>query len=141
MENDARTYAIIGAAMRVHRQLGPGFLGAVYQEALGLEFRAQAVPAQEQVALPVWYGAARLKQTYRADFISHGEIIVELKAVASIGRTEVAQLANYLTATKLPLGLLLNFGSTELQFIRVIGRHAEPQIQTRERLLAAKEGS
>lgn len=126
-ERDPRTYDVIGAAMQVHRELGPGFLEAVYQGALAICLEEQGIPFQREVPLPVTFHGRPVGAPYRADFVCYGDIIVELKAIANMGRSEVAQLANYLSATRLPLGLLINFGSTSLDFQRVIGRHAVPR--------------
>jgi GxxExxY protein len=118
---DPRTFAIIGAAMEVHRTLGAGFLEAVYQEALAIEFTARNIPFQREVALPVRYKGVELSTHYRADFICYAEIILELKALTSLGSAEEAQVLNYLRATAMPLALLLNFGAESLQFRRYAG--------------------
>ena len=119
-ENDLRTHAIIGAAMQVHRELGCGFLEPVYQEALALEFERQGVPFTEQMEFAINYRGRRLDASYRADFVCFNQLIVELKALATVGATEEAQLINYLKASGLELGLLLNFGARSLQFRRFI---------------------
>jgi GxxExxY protein len=115
---DPRTHAIIGAAMEVHRQLGCGFLEPVYQEALAIELANQAVPFRREVELPVFYKGQKLNASYRADFICFDEIVVELKALAKLGGIEEAQLINYLKATGLDLGLLINFGARSLEYRR-----------------------
>lgn len=117
---DPRTFAIIGAARAVHRQLGPGFLEGVYQDALALEFKAREIPFVQEAQMPVYYGDVRLDRMFRADFICFGGVIVELKAISSLGRPEQAQLANYLTATRQQVGLLLNFGALSLEYQRII---------------------
>lgn len=117
---DPQTYAIIGAAMEVHRQLGPGFLEAVYQHALAVEFSAQAVPFSREVELPVHYKGQQLPCSYRADFICYDSVIVELKALQTVSGFEEAQVLNYLKATRLERGLLINFGSRSLQFKRFV---------------------
>ena len=119
-ERDPRTYAIIGAAMNVHRELGCGFLEEVYQEALELEVAAVGVPAVGQVELPVFYRGQRLKKFYRADFICYGHIVVEIKALSQLGGVEDAQLLNYLKATDYEIGLLINFGAASLDYRRRI---------------------
>ncbi len=114
-ENDPRTFAIIGAAMEVHRELGPGFLEAVYQEALALELKRAEVPFEREPEVPVQYKGQRLDTRYRPDFICFDGIVVELKAVKAITPVEEAQAINYLKATGYPVALLLNFGSASLQ--------------------------
>jgi GxxExxY protein len=127
-ESDPRTYAIIGAAMEVHRQLGCGFLEAVYQEAMKLEMTARGIPFRPQVELPVFYKRVQLATFYRADFVCYESLIVELKATAQLGGIEDAQVINYLKATRFHLGLLLNFGSTSLQYKRLVfGRPSSVQ--------------
>ena len=112
---DARTYAIIGAAMEVHRRLGPGFLEAVYQEALAIEFVERGIPFAREVDIPIMYRDMKLTCTFRADFICYEDVIVELKALRQISDIERAQVINYLKATGRKHALLLNFGTTSLQ--------------------------
>jgi GxxExxY protein len=117
---DPRTYGVIGAAMAVHRELGSGFLEAVYQEALEVELQVRKVPYQREVELPVSYRGHRLSTSYRADFICYGETLLELKAIQTIGRVERAQLLNYLKITGFKLGLLINFGAESLEYERLV---------------------
>ncbi len=119
-EKDPRTHAIIGAAMEVHRQLGSGFLEAVYQEALAIELTQKGVSFLREVELPICYKGVLLRTGYRADFVCFSEIIVELKALHIVGDIEYAQLLNYLKATGMRLGLLLNFGSSSLEYKRFV---------------------
>jgi GxxExxY protein len=112
---DAQTYAIIGAAMEVHRRLGPAFLEAVYQEALGIELREHGIPFEREVEIPILYRATQLACTYRADFVCFSDVIVELKALKQISEVERAQTINYLKATGKKRALLLNFGTSSLQ--------------------------
>lgn len=119
VENDPQTHAIIGAAMEVHRQLGPGFLEAVYQEAFALELKSRRIPFQREAELPISYKGTRLECHYRADFICFDRIIVELKAVQQFSGIEKTQVLNYLRATDMELGLLINFGRLSLDFKRL----------------------
>ena len=120
MQNDPRTYAIIGAAMEVHRQLGCGFLEPVYQEALAIELAARGVPHRREVELPVHYKGQRLNTSYRTDFLCNDTVIVELKALVKLSGTEEAQILNYLKASGCQTGLLLNFGASSLEYKRLI---------------------
>jgi len=119
-QRDPQTYAIIGAAMEIHRQLGHGFLEAVYQEAAVVEFTARQIPFEREVNLPVKYKETLLPVHYRADFVCFSEIIVEFKALSNITNNEEAQLPNYLKTTGLKRGLLINFGSSSLQYKRLV---------------------
>lgn len=117
---DPETYAIIGAAMTVHRELGSGFLEAVYQEALRHEFQISHIPFEREKRLPVYYRGERLGTHYQADFVCFGSIIVELKAIQRLSGTEEAQVINYLKAARLGRGLLINFGAGSLQYKRLV---------------------
>jgi GxxExxY protein len=116
---DARTHAIIGAAMEVHRQLGSGFLEPVYQEALALELAARQVPFVREQELPVHYKGQSLCCKYRTDFLCFSAVIVEVKALAALGGIEQAQVLNYLKATGHEISLLVNFGASSLEFKRL----------------------
>jgi GxxExxY protein len=120
MESDPRTYAVIGAAMEVHRQLGCGFLEAVYQEALEIELADRGIPFDPQKDIPIRYRGRVLQTVYRADFVCSGTVVVEIKALTQIGPVEEAQILNYLKGTGYEVGLLLNFGRTSLQTKRFI---------------------
>ena len=115
-KKDPQTYAIIGAAMRVHSELGFGFLEAVYQEAFERELQIQAIPYKREVELPVFYRDVRLSTYYKADFICFDKVIVELKALSNISGTEESQVINYLKASGKNKALLFNFGSKQLQY-------------------------
>jgi GxxExxY protein len=118
VSKDPRTFAIIGAAMEVHRQLGCGFLEAVYQEACAIELTMRDNPCQREVDLPIFYKNRKLKASYRADFICYETVIVELKALSKLGKVDEAQIINYLKSTCSPVGVLLNFGSASLEYRR-----------------------
>jgi GxxExxY protein len=117
-KKDPKTFELIGAAMEVHRELGCGFLEAVYQEAYVLELTKRGVPFRREVDLPVFYKSQKLNTAYRADFICYDSIIVELKALSKLGKVECAQVINYLKATGLTVGVLLNFGASSLEYQR-----------------------
>jgi GxxExxY protein len=119
-ERDPQTYAIIGAAMEIHRQLGHGFLEAVYQDAAVIEFPLRRIPFEKEVTLPVQYKGTTLPTRYRADFVCFSEIIVEFKALSRLSSVEESQLLNYLKATGLKRGLLINFGAPSLQYKRLV---------------------
>ena len=114
------TYAIIGAAQEVHKELGSGFLEAVYQEALCLEFKKRKIPHNKEKELQIHYKDAILTKTYSADFICFDKIIVELKAVSKLTTEHESQVLNYLKATGSKLGLLINFGEVSLKVKRLI---------------------
>jgi GxxExxY protein len=107
-------FAIIGAAINVHKELGPGFLEAVYQEALEIELCALSIPFEAQKNLPIYYRDRLLQKCYIADLVCFDKIIVELKAIEHLTSKDESQILNYLKATKLRLGLLINFGSSPL---------------------------
>ncbi|NCC53457.1 MAG: GxxExxY protein, partial [Spartobacteria bacterium] len=111
VNGDPETYAIIGAAMDVHRELGCGFLEAVYQEALEVEFKNRSIPYASKPRLPIAYKETILKKYYDADFICYESIVVEIKAQENLAQADEGQLINYLHATKLSRGLLINFGA------------------------------
>jgi len=118
--SDPQTFAIIGAAMEVHRHLGHGFLEAVYHEALCWELAARTIPFRAEVTLPVTFKGRLLVTSYRADLVCYGEVVVELKALSIIGGTEAAQVLNYLKASGLSRALLLNFGGPSLEYRRFV---------------------
>ncbi len=105
------TYDILGAAIEVHRGLGPGFLEAVYQEAMERELAKREIPFSPRKALAITYKNSRLRKTYETDLECYERIIVELKALDRLSGKEEAQLLHYLKATSRRVGLLINFGS------------------------------
>ena len=104
-------YAVVGAAIDVHRELGPGFVESVYQEAMEIELSARDLPFVAQQPISVLYKGLTLKKQFFADLVCFGQIIVEIKALSHLSGTEKAQLLNYLKGTGLPVGILINFGS------------------------------
>jgi len=117
---DERTYKIIGAAMEVHKELGCGFLEAVYQEALGREFSIQGIPNKAHPIIEILYKGVLLEKKYQPDFVCYKEVIVEIKAISGLTGIEEAQLINYLKATGLKVGLLINFGAKSLEHRRLV---------------------
>ncbi len=115
---DPKTFAIIGAAMEVHRVLKEGFLEAVYQEALAVEFIERRVPFRREVEIPIIYRGQQLACGYRADFVCYGDVLVELKAIRRVTDIESAQIIHYLKATGIKKGLLINFGGSSLEHRR-----------------------
>ncbi len=113
------SYAIVGAAMEVHRILGPGFLEAVYQKALAHELTLRGIRFEQFKRLPVYYKGVLVGE-YEADFVIEDEIILELKAVSALTKAHEAQAHNYLAATGLRLAILLNFGADSLQQKRIV---------------------
>jgi GxxExxY protein len=113
-------YKIIGCCMDVHSNLGCGFLESVYQEALELEFIRNSIPYEIESQIDIHYKGVVLDKKYYSDFVCYNEIILELKAVKSIEDIHIAQLMNYLKATRKKVGYLINFGSTSLEYKRFI---------------------
>lgn len=113
------SYAIIGAAIEVHKQLGCGFTEPVYQEAFAEELRLREIPFEREKVLTVTYKGKVLTKEFRADFVCYNKIIVELKAVVDFTEEHYAQVYNYLKASEMQLGLLINFGKTSLEYKRI----------------------
>ena len=109
-------YAILGAAMEVQNELGSGFLEMVYHEALNIEFNLRKIPFETEKLITVSYKGHLLEKNYRADLVCYDNIVVELKSVEKIKSEHVAQLLNYLKATNLPMGILINFGEKPIQY-------------------------
>ena len=105
------SYQIQGAIFDVYREMGCGFLESVYQECLEKELQLRSIPFTSQKLLKLQYKGQLLNQTYRPDFLCHNSIIIELKALSKTSPQHKAQLMNYLKASGLKLGLLVNFGS------------------------------
>ena len=114
------SYDIIGACMEVHKELGCGFLEAVYQEALELVFLEINIPYKKEKELTINFKGKKLIKTYLADFVCYEKIILELKSVAEISNIHEAQVFNYLKVTGYKLGLLVNFGEKSLTYKRIV---------------------
>ena len=111
-------YLIVGAAMEVSKELGCGFLEAVYQEALEIELVERQIPYLSQTRIAIAYKGQTLHKEYIADFLCYDRIIVEIKAVKAITGVEESQLLNYLKATNLSVGVIINFGAQQLEWKR-----------------------
>ena len=118
MTIDEITYKINGCAMKVHNTLGNGFQEVIYQRCLAIEFGKTGLKYVREKEQDIYYDGVHVG-TRRADFIVHDEIIVELKAVINLEDAHLAQAKNYVVAYDLKIGLLINFGSTSLQFKKV----------------------
>jgi len=107
---ELETYNILGACFEVYKELGNGFLEAVYQESLTQEFNLRQIPFVAQPILEIAYKKNPLNQTYKPDFICYDKVIVELKTASKLTDEHKSQIINYLKATKLKVGLLVNSG-------------------------------
>jgi len=114
------SYQIVGACMEVHSNLGPGFLEAVYAEALMLEFEERDIPYEINKELKIHYKGKPLRKKYYADFLCYDKIIIELKANDNLTSTHVSQVLNYLKATQMRLGILANFGEPSFHYNRIV---------------------
>jgi GxxExxY protein len=114
-------YAVVGAALDVYNELGPGFLEAVYHEAMEIESNWRGIPYQSHVKLQISYKGQTLKKEYEADMVTHDRLLVEFKALDRLSSREEAQLLNYLKATGHRVGLLINFGHpAKLEWKRMV---------------------
>ncbi|HVX83670.1 MAG TPA: GxxExxY protein [Phycisphaerae bacterium] len=109
LELEALTEQVIGAAMEVHRELGPGFLEKVYEEALCMELELRGLGWERQVAVPLKYKGRQLRRKHRVDVMVEGVLVVEIKAVEKVVWVHECQLVSYLKAGEKRVGLLLNF--------------------------------
>ncbi len=118
---EEETYGIRGAIYEVFNVMGSGFLESVYQECLENELRSRAIPFSAQVGLNLFYKNTQLQQSYKPDFICYNKIIIELKSASDLTKQNEAQLMNYLKATGMKLGLLVNFGAySKVQIKRMV---------------------
>jgi GxxExxY protein len=116
--HEKETYHIVGAAMEVHRLLGQGFTEPVYQEGFERMLQKKDIPYEREKQLPVYMGDVKLDIYFKPDFVCYNQVIVELKAVKEILPEHEAQLINYLKASGLQVGILLNFGEESLKVVR-----------------------
>ncbi|WP_207536481.1 GxxExxY protein [Desertivirga arenae] len=114
------SYKLIGACFEVHKALGFGFKEVVYQDALEVEFKRQKIPFCREHPFTIYYKEQRLKHQFIADFLAYEKIIIELKAAGYIGVPYIKQTMNYLKASGLKLGIVVNFGSPSLEFQRIV---------------------
>ena len=112
------TKNIIGCAMKVHATLGNGFQEVIYQRALAIEMNKQGLSFERELEMDIYYDKEHIG-TRRVDFFVEDKIMVELKALVSLEKVHLAQALNYLEAYHIEIGLLINFGSTSLQFKRL----------------------
>ncbi len=115
LQHEALSHAVIGAAIEVHKILGPGLLEAVYEECLCYELTLRGIPYQRQVPLPVVYKDAQLDCNYRMDLLIEETVVLELKAIDHVLPVHEAQLMTYLRLSGKPLGLLINFNVPALK--------------------------
>ena len=120
-EADPQTYAVIGAAIAAHTELGPHFLELAYRQALAREFVERGIPFEAEVNVPLIYRGEPLGVPFRVDFVCFGDVMVEVKALPDLGRRERSQLIHYLRSSGYERGLLLNFGTDILQIERAVG--------------------
>ena len=114
-------YGLIGAAMEVYNEMGPGFLEEVYQECIEMEPADRKIPFQPQLPLELWYKGKKMKKRYKPDFYAFDCLIVELKAQKMLASENEAQLLNYLKGARKKVGYLFNFGhESQLQIKRMV---------------------
>ena len=123
MEFEKETGKILNACIEVHKELGSGFLEPVYQDALAYEFMLQGIPFEKEKQISVVYKGHDLNREYYADFICYDKIIIELKAISRLTNDHKAQVLNYLNATPLKIGFLVNFGEASLKWERISNLH------------------
>lgn len=114
------SYRIIGSCLAVFNKLGSGFLESVYQEALEIQFKTDKIPFEKEKKLRIKFDDIQLDKFFKADYICFNSIIVELKATPFIHSNDIAQVLNYLKATGMRLGIIVNFGEKSLTYKRVL---------------------
>ena len=125
MTLDEITYKINGCAMKVHNTLGNGFQEVIYQRCLAIELERAGLKFGREIEQTIYYDSIRVG-TRRADFVVEGQVIVELKAVINLEDAHMSQDKNYVVAYDFPIGLLINFGSTSLQFKKIFNQKRNP---------------
>ena len=137
------TYKIIGACFEVYNEMGCGFLESVYQECLELELKSQAVPFQPQQKLRLKYKGKSLEKTFEPDFVCFDKIIVEIKAVGALADEHRAQVINYLHASDMEVGLLVNFGNHKKmeheRFVCTMARRSSQSVKSAQSAVKEKE--
>ena len=128
---DQELYAIIGAAMEVQNELGEGFLELVYHDALNMELRLRDIPYETEKQIVIHYKGQPLDRIYKADLVCYDKIVVELKSVEKLKAEHTAQLLNYLKATGLPMGILINFGEKPLRY-KIVPNHMSTKDNQKE---------
>ena len=132
--HEDETYALLGACFTVYNDKGCGFTEEIYQECLELELSDQRIPFAAQKELPLTYKGRPLKKKFKADFVCHEKIILEIKAVSALADEHRSQVLNYLNATGCPVGLLVNFGSyPKVEYERIVltqKRNIQPQLSS-----------
>ena len=128
---DQELYAIIGAAMEVQNELGEGFLELVYHDALNMELRLRDIPYETEKQIAIHYKGQPLDRIYKADLVCYDKIVVELKSVEKLKAEHTAQLLNYLKATGLPMGILINFGEKPLHY-KIVPNHMSTKDNQKE---------
>ena len=144
MDTNEVTERIIGAAIRVHRSLGPGLLESTYEECLAMELTRLRLRFRRQVALPIRYEGRSLRFAYRLDLIVEDRVVVELKTVARIERVHLSQLLTYLKHSGCPVGLLFNFDVnvlTQEGLRRVVNNFQEPSAASPSSAVSALRAS
>lgn len=126
--DDPYSYPVIGAAIEVHRRLGPGFLEVVYARALRSELTARGLPWAAEVRVPIIYRGAIIGN-HRLDLVVGGDLVVELKSAAKIDAVHFAQVRSYLAAAGLRVGLLLNFDQTRVTIRRIVDQHHKDRLR------------
>jgi len=123
------SYKIIGSCLAVFNKMGSGFLESVYQEALEIQFKHDKVPFEKEKRLHIKFNDIQLDKFFKADFVCFRNIIVELKATPFIHKNDIAQVLNYLRATDMRLGILVNFGEKSLVYKRVLNSRSSHNSQ------------